>query len=388
MKTIQKVFRNQQPHWVGDGFPVRSLFSYFSAGSAVSPFLLLDYAGPHEFAPSTQSRGVDEHPHRGFETVTIVYQGELEHRDSAGHHGGIGPGDVQWMTAASGVLHEEFHSKRFATEGGTLEMVQLWVNLPAKDKMSPPRYQEILAKQIPTVTLDGGAGTVRVIAGEFQGTKGPAKTFTPVSLWDMRLKAGRTTELVLPEGQMTALVVQRGALTVYGAETVKAVDLALFSRVGDRITIEAEEDSMALVLAGHSAGKRISSIIALCLNPKFFCHVAYFIDRSLAAFGVLCIQELPSSNPLSEKQEVMVCIPQSRWNLRSSSGSRRRNGRGVSIANHPAPVDKFQAAAKTVAQNRRRRVPRVETPSTRPAKRCARGAAASQQLPDSDKTGR
>jgi redox-sensitive bicupin YhaK (pirin superfamily) len=251
LKTVERIFRNQQPHWVGDGFPVRSLFSYHSAGAAISPFLLLDYAGPYEFQPASQPRGVEEHPHRGFETVTIVYQGELEHRDSAGHHGSIGPGDVQWMTAASGVVHEEFHSSRFAREGGTLEMVQLWVNLPAKEKMSPPRYQEILDSQIPAVELADGAGSVRVIAGEFRGIKGPARTVTPVALWDLRLNAGHTTELKFPAGHMTAVVVQRGAVRLNGTDAAKSVDLALFSRAGDCLTISADEDSMVLVLAGE-----------------------------------------------------------------------------------------------------------------------------------------
>jgi len=165
---------------------VRSLFSY-NEGNAFDPFLLLDYAGPHQFATAEATRGVGEHPHRGFETVTIVYQGELEHRDSSGSHGSIGPGDVQWMTAAAGIVHEEFHSERFSREGGTLEMVQLWVNLPAKDKMSPPHYQSLLDSQIPQVPLPDGAGLVRVIAGEFQGTRGPAKTFTPIKVWDVQL---------------------------------------------------------------------------------------------------------------------------------------------------------------------------------------------------------
>ena len=165
MKKIIDVERDIQPHWVGDGFPVRSLFSYQSLGGKLDPFLLLDYAGPYQFSPSDQPRGVGEHPHRGFETVTIVYDGELEHRDSAGHQGKIGAGDVQWMTAASGVVHEEFHSHPFTEHGGTLEMVQLWVNLPARFKMSPPRYQEILASQIPSTSLPGEAGIARTSAG-------------------------------------------------------------------------------------------------------------------------------------------------------------------------------------------------------------------------------
>lgn len=251
MKAIRGITRNVPQHWVGDGFPVRSLFSYHSQAESVSPFLLLDYAGPYEFAPATQPRGVGQHPHRGFETVTIVYQGELEHRDSAGNHGRIGPGDVQWMTAASGVVHEEFHQRDFAQRGGTLEMVQLWVNLPARSKMSPPRYQEILKSHIPTVELPGDAGTARVIAGELLGTKGPAQTFTPVHLWDLRLRAGKSLSLLVTDGHTTLLVVQRGSLLVNGDAPAQGVDLVLFDRQGDSIELSNREDSMALVLSGE-----------------------------------------------------------------------------------------------------------------------------------------
>jgi redox-sensitive bicupin YhaK (pirin superfamily) len=267
MKTVEKVLRNQQPHWVGDGFPVRSLFTYQS-GPAVSPFLLLDYAGPYDFEPSAAPRGVEEHPHRGFETVTIVYQGELEHRDSAGNQGAIGPGDVQWMTAASGVVHEEFHSRRFTQQGGAFEVVQLWVNLPANMKMSPPKYQEIRNQQIPTVTLPKGAGAVRVIAGEFNGTRGPANTFTPVYLWDMRLKAGHTTEVEIPEGYTTAVVVQRGAVQLSGSEPLKAVDLALLTRSGDRVAISVEEDATLLLLAGQPIDEPIVAQGPFVMNTR------------------------------------------------------------------------------------------------------------------------
>ncbi|GKS68930.1 hypothetical protein W03_09340 [Nitrosomonas sp. PY1] len=164
-KKLLRVQRNVNQHWVGDGFPVRTLFSYSALGPMISPFLLFDYAGPMKFPPTEQRHGVGEHPHRGFETVTIVYSGEVEHRDSSGGGGKIGPGDVQWMTAASGLVHEEFHGRDFAQHGGVLEMVQLWVNLPAKDKMSPPRYQSILANQIPIIDLPENKGKVRVIAG-------------------------------------------------------------------------------------------------------------------------------------------------------------------------------------------------------------------------------
>lgn len=267
MKAIHEIVRNVQPHWVGDGFPVRSLFSY-GRGNRFDPFLLLDYAGPYDFSPSEAQRGVGEHPHRGFETVTIVYQGEVEHGDSGGAHGVIGPGDVQWMTAASGVVHEEFHSERFAREGGTLEMVQLWVNLPAADKKSPPKYQGILAAQIPVVPLAGDAGTVRVIAGEFEGAKGPAHTFTPIGLWDLRLNGGQSATLPVADGETTLLVVQRGSVTLNGAETARGVELVQFDRAGSGITVEAHEDAMALVLSGRPIGEPVYGQGPFVMNTR------------------------------------------------------------------------------------------------------------------------
>src|SRR5262245_3870806 len=180
LKKLRSILRSVDRHWVGNGFPVRTLFAYPNLGAVLSPFLLFDYAGPMEFAPTTERRGVGEHPHRGFETVTIVYAGEVEHRDSSGAGGRIGPGDVQWMTAAAGIVHEEFHGREFARRGGMFEMVQLWVNLPAKDKKAAPGYQSITSNGIPTVPLPGQAGTARIIAGELAGSKGPAKTFTPI----------------------------------------------------------------------------------------------------------------------------------------------------------------------------------------------------------------
>src|SRR5690242_16669269 len=249
MKKLIGINRDADAHWVGNGFPVRTIFSYQSLGQCISPFLLLDYAGPAEFPPSDQPRGVGEHPHRGFETVTIVYQGELEHRDSAGHHGRIGPGDVQWMTAASGVVHEEWHEQAFTRRGGVLEMVQLWVNLPAKVKMSPPRYQEILSKQIPVVNIDG-SGTARVIAGEFRGAKGPARTFTPITVLDLRLRAGGRAEIAFPDGYTTLVLVLKGKATMNGAETAGEADLAIFDRAGDRFVVEAKEDASLLVMGG------------------------------------------------------------------------------------------------------------------------------------------
>lgn len=246
-KSIRRIIRDVPQHWVGDGFPVRSLFSY-AGGNQYDPFLLLDYAGPHRFAPAESTRGVGEHPHRGFETVTIVYQGELEHRDSSGSRGTIGAGDVQWMTAASGVVHEEFHSERFAREGGTLEMVQLWVNLPAGEKMSPPRYQGLLDANIPRASLPEGAGTVRVIAGEYQGIKGAARTVTPINVWDVQVSSA--AELKLVPGHTALIVVQNGTVRING-NPIQAVELAELDRAGSKVHIVAESPARLLVLTGE-----------------------------------------------------------------------------------------------------------------------------------------
>lgn len=251
MRKTLGVYHAPRGHWVGDGFPVRSLFSHHSHGQDISPFLLLDYAGPAEFKPADKPRGVPQHPHRGFETVTIVYQGELEHRDSAGNGGRIGPGDVQWMTAASGILHEEFHSEAFTRSGGTLEMVQLWVNLPAKDKMATPGYQTLMNADIPVIDLPDNAGTVRVIAGDYAGSKGPAKTFTPVDIWDVRLKSGQTTTLKLLEGHSVSVVVLGGTVLMNDTDVVREAQFALFEREGGDITIEANSDAKLLVLSGE-----------------------------------------------------------------------------------------------------------------------------------------
>lgn len=251
MKKLLGIYSAPRAHWVGDGFPVRSLFSYNSHGAQLSPFLLLDYAGPADFAPTVEQRGVGEHPHRGFETVTIVYKGGVAHRDSTGKGGVIGPGDVQWMTAGSGILHEEFHSPSFSHVGGQLEMVQLWVNLPAKHKMTTPGYQGIGAADIPSVPLPDGAGEVRVIAGEFDGEKGPARTFTSMNVWDMRLAQGGSSTFVVPEGWTAALVVLKGTVEVNGSDIVREAQLAVLDRAGQDLSIEANSDAVVLLLAGE-----------------------------------------------------------------------------------------------------------------------------------------
>ena len=267
-RRLVEVRKGPPVHWVGDGFPVRSMFSYHDSAEELSPFLLLDYAAPVVMPPTDVPRGVGEHPHRGFETVTIVYQGEVEHRDSAGNRGRIGPGDVQWMTAASGVLHEEKHGREFAREGGTMEMVQLWVNLPARSKMSPPGYQDILDRQIPVVSLPDGAGTVRVIAGELAGTKGPARTFTPVHLWDVRLGAGRRARLDLVDGHTAALLVLRGDVVLNGAEPVHPAELARFDRRGGTFSIEAGEDASVLVMSGEPIDEPVVGYGPFVMNTQ------------------------------------------------------------------------------------------------------------------------
>lgn len=251
LKKTLGVYEAPRPHWVGNGFPVRSLFSYGDHGKALSPFLLLDHAGPQHFSPTAEQRGVGTHPHRGFETVTIVYEGEVAHRDSTGAGGTIGPGDVQWMTAASGILHEEFHSPAFAQSGGPLEMVQLWVNLPAKDKMSAPGYQTLLNADIPQVELPENAGSLRVIAGDYAGSHGPARTFTLINVWDLRLKAGAATELKTQPGHTLALVVLHGTLLINGSELARAGQLVHMDRAGDSVHLEANNDVTLLWLSGE-----------------------------------------------------------------------------------------------------------------------------------------
>lgn len=253
-KTVNEVRRAPAPHWVGDGFPVRTVFAaHAGEAAAISPFLMLDYAGPHDFPPATDGRprGVDEHPHRGFETVTIVYQGEIEHRDSSGNSGKIGPGDVQWMTAASGVVHEEKHGTAFTQRGGTLEMIQLWVNLPAREKMSRPRYQEILDAAIPKVALAGDAGSVRVIAGAFDNHRGPATTVTPMDVWDIRMRRGGSASFQLPGGANALVLPLVGRAVVNGSQ-VNQHECAMLGRDGETLEINATDaDATILLLSGQ-----------------------------------------------------------------------------------------------------------------------------------------
>ena len=272
MKKLAFIKRSNGSHWVGDGFPVRNIFSYSDIHEEMSPFVLLDYAGPARFEPTTQQRGVGQHPHRGFETVTIVYEGEVSHRDSSGGGGTIGPGDVQWMTAAAGIIHEEYHSEHFAQRGGTLEAVQLWVNLPAKDKMTVPGYQSITAAQIPSVALVGG-GSVRVIAGEYGGAQGPARTFSPMNVWDVRLKAGEQVRFELPDGYTTALLVLHGALRV-GSHTVREAEMAVMQREDSELVFEAAEESALLLLNGQPLHEPVIGHGPFVMNTEAEIHQA------------------------------------------------------------------------------------------------------------------
>jgi hypothetical protein len=267
-KDIVGIYQPGSTHMVGDGFPVRNLFPSNDLDREVSPFLMLDYAGPQYFSPTDRPRGVGEHPHRGFETVTIVYEGRVAHRDSAGNAGVIGPGDVQWMTAASGIVHEEFHEKDFAKKGGTLRAIQLWVNLPKASKMSAPGYQTILNADIPAVDLEGGAGQLRVIAGSFLGHTGPAHTFTPIQLYDLQLKAGRRVQLSIPSGYNTSIFVLEGRASVNGSREAGEAELIVCKRDGSQVTVEAQEDSRLLVMAGEPIKEPIARYGPFVMNTR------------------------------------------------------------------------------------------------------------------------
>ena len=267
-KEVLGVYHPGSTHMVGDGFPVRNLFPSNDLDRVVDPFLMLDYAGPRHFAGTDHPRGVGEHPHRGFETVTIMYEGAVAHRDSAGNAGVIGPGDVQWMTAASGVVHEELHEAEWAKQGGRFHAIQLWVNLPQSLKMSSPRYQTLSNADIPSVALEGGAGTLRVIAGGFQGHKGPARTFTPVELYDLQLRAGGRLELAVPEGHSTSLFVLQGSVSVNGSAPAGEAELVVLKRQGSLVLVEARQDSRVLIMSGKPIEEPIARYGPFVMNTK------------------------------------------------------------------------------------------------------------------------
>ena len=293
MKKIIGVYRNQNMHWVGDGFPVKNLFSYDRLGQAISPFLLLDYAAPYHFNPTTAQHGVGSHPHRGFETVTIAYQGEVSHKDSSGGGGQIKTGDVQWMTAGAGLMHEEFHSEEFAKSGGLFEMVQLWVNLPAADKMTAPKYQAIEAQEIPVIELENGAGHIRVIAGRYRADqleyRGPAATFSPVNVWDGELKAQHTHHIHVPVDHNTLLVVLSGEMLVNGMQKVQDSSIVLFAQDGEAdIQLEALQDSKFLLLTGQPLNEPIQGYGPFVMNTKDEI-IQAFNDLNSGKFGEIAV---------------------------------------------------------------------------------------------------
>ncbi len=279
MKKLAFIKRSNGNHWVGDGFPVQSIFSYRDIHEEMSPFLLMDYAGPTTFEPTEQRRGVGQHPHRGFETVTIVYDGQVAHHDSTNAGGSIGPGEVQWMTAGAGIVHEEYHGEDFARTGGAFEMIQLWVNLPARHKMTAPGYQGITTAQIPEVALAGDAGKVRVIAGEYAGQHGPARTFSPMNVWDVRLNAGNTTTFNLQEGDTAALFVLHGAISTGDVHTIRPGELAVMQRTGTQLLVTAQQDSVVLLLNGEPLNEPIVG------HGPFVMNTWQEIDQAIADYN-------------------------------------------------------------------------------------------------------
>ncbi|OOG25401.1 quercetin 2,3-dioxygenase [Thioalkalivibrio denitrificans] len=289
MKKLTYIKRSTGGHWVGDGFPVRTVLSYNDPAHDLSPFLLLDYAGPEHFEPTTRRRGVGAHPHRGFETVTIVYDGEVSHRDTTGAGGTIGPGDVQWMTAGSGLLHEEYHSDDYARRGGRFEMIQLWVNLPASDKMTAPSYQGITNERIPQVSLPNDAGTLRVIAGQCGDVAGAAHTFTPINVWDMRLQAGGQVSLELPAGHTTALFILSGLIRT-GDQAVGPAELAVLEREGSELAFEVAQDSMVLLLGGQPLNEPVVGHGPFVMNSR------EEIQQAMRDFGAGRFGRMPATD--------------------------------------------------------------------------------------------
>jgi len=274
-KSIERIIpRPVRPGMVGDGFRV---FNYIPGAGIpqqrISPFLMLDFNAAYDFGPSDHLRGVDVHPHKGFETVTIAYKGSVAHHDSAGNSGVINPGDVQWMTAGAGILHKEYHEEKFSKAGGPFEMVQLWVNLPKKDKSTPAHYQALTAGQMGKLALPDEGGTVNVIAGKFNGISGPAKTYSPVNVFDIKLNAGAEVSTRIQEGHNTALLVINGSVEVNG-EKASEHSFVLFKNEGDEITIKASADSVLLLLSGKPINEPIASYGPFVMNTQDEIHVA------------------------------------------------------------------------------------------------------------------
>lgn len=286
LRTVEAVLAPLPPGMVGDGFRVHNFFpNGYRIGKRMSPFYLLDYNSLVEFTPSERPRGVGVHPHRGFETVTIAYRGEVAHHDSAGHSGVIRAGDVQWMTAGSGVLHKEYHSADFTSTGGPFQMVQLWVNLPAKHKMHAPRYQGLAHADLGKAALPDGGGVVNVVAGRYDGVAGPATTFTPIELWDARLNAGGRMAFSLPTSHNCGMLVVGGSVNVNGTE-VPTDHFVVFAREGERFEVVAHEAAVVLVLAGEPIDEPIAQYGPFLMNTHEELQQA-FKDLATGKFGVL-----------------------------------------------------------------------------------------------------
>ncbi|NRR91730.1 pirin family protein [Winogradskyella undariae] len=285
LRTIEKIIKPGTPHFVGDGFRVHNFIPGTSTMKRMDPFIMLDYNSKYNFPATDKPKGVGVHPHRGFETVTIAYKGRVEHGDSAGGGGVIGEGDVQWMTAASGVLHKEFHETEWSKTGGEFQMVQLWVNLPAKDKMSPPKYQAISNAEIKKVILPNEAGKVEVIAGSYEGVVGPASTFSPMNMFNLKLKKGTKTQLTFPKHYTTSLLMVEGSATVNGEE-VLADHFVLFSSDGETFTVETLTDVIILVLSGEPINEPIAAHGPFVMNTQEEL-VEAFQDFNTGKFGYL-----------------------------------------------------------------------------------------------------
>ncbi|MFV0564418.1 MAG: pirin family protein [Flavobacteriaceae bacterium] len=288
MKTrhVEKVTKPGVPHFVGDGFKVHNFIPGTSTMKRMDPFIMLDYNSKFNFPPTEKPKGVGVHPHRGFETVTIAYKGRVEHGDSSGGGGVIGQGDVQWMTAASGVLHKEFHETEWSKTGGEFQMVQLWVNLPAKDKMSPPKYQAIANVQMERVALPDGAGEVEIIAGEYNGVQGPASTFSPVNMYNVRLKKGAKAQFTFPQHYTTAVLMIEGESKLNDSTKALEDHFALFSNDGDTFTVEALEDAIILVLSGEPLNEPIAAHGPFVMNTHEEL-IEAFQDFNTGKFGYL-----------------------------------------------------------------------------------------------------
>ncbi|MDD2797608.1 MAG: pirin family protein [Bacteroidales bacterium] len=285
-KQIERIVPPPSPHMVGDGFRVHNFFPGEISIERMSPFLLMDYAAEFYFAPSTKQRGVGVHPHRGFETVTLAIQGRVAHHDSAGNSGVIGTGDVQWMTAGSGILHKEYHEKTFSEQGGLFQMVQLWVNLPAKHKMTAPKYQPIENKQIPKITLPDNGGIIEIIAGEFNDIKGAASTFSPVNLIKFSLKKGTKYAFEMPENYNTSISVLKGSAIFNNEKTALQDHFVLFKNIGETIEVEAIEDVSFILLSGEPINEPIAPYGPFVMNTREEL-VQAFNDFENGKFGYL-----------------------------------------------------------------------------------------------------